>query len=746
MIATQTTTSALLEVEAIKREWARGAEPDAVKVLARRPEWRADKSVVLDLAYEEYCRRYDAGERPDVEAFCERFPSHRLALQPLIQAHGILAENIDLLTAVAPRRWPRPGERLGDLTLLRELGRGAFARVYLAAEESTGGRPVAVKFSPEGADEARTMGRLVHPGVVPVLSARLEEGVGLTAVCMPFLGAATLTDLLDRAYPTPEARPPRSATVVGDAMRAASRPGDPAPLPHAADPPRDGPYCDAVARLGLEIAEALEFLHGEGVVHRDLKPSNVLLGPGGRALLLDFNLSADARAAGPRLGGTVPYSAPEQLRAWVNGGDARADGRTDLFALGVMLYLLLAGKNPFGAVPAGCPPRASAALLLERQARGASPLRELNPAVERRLARLIDDCLAFDPDRRPASAAVVAARLRDHLARPARLRRWAARHLWAMAAGLVLLGAGLAAAGLVMREAPPAAGGAPPPAAAQTGDRGPAEARAYQLGRDAYLSRDYSGALEAFSQAYQAAPSNERYLRARAEAELRLGEAGDQTALSAASVDLKALNDRRADGATMALLAYCFTRMRMHGNAIFWYDQAAGAGFDPPALYNDRGFSRLALGQVDEANADFTKAFDRDPNLKAALYNRGLAAISKRPPRNAPAIPDNVLLGMRTALEGAPPNRQAYLDAAQLFALAAADEQPPSEDKAGQAFRFLKSACELGADPERLAADPVFHSVLGNSPAFGSLKKGADQPCPSTVNLRLADPAPYLPG
>ena len=73
------------------------------------------------------------------------------------------------------------------------------------------------------------MGRLTHPNIVPVLSARFEETVGLTAVCMPFLGAATLTDLLDLAYPTADAAPPRDAAVVGAAIRSAAYSDDPPP-------------------------------------------------------------------------------------------------------------------------------------------------------------------------------------------------------------------------------------------------------------------------------------------------------------------------------------------------------------------------------------------------------------------------------------------------------------------------------------------------------------------------------------
>ena len=316
MISAQQAVSFRREAQAVQQEWERGAEPDARAALDGHPEWRADKSIALDLAYDEYCLRCEAGAPPDMEAYCDRFPTIRRSLERLIGAHQFAAERADLLATAPLVHWPETGERVGDLTFLRELGRGAFGRVYLATEESTGGRPVAVKLSSEGAAEARTMGRLTHPNIVPVLSARFEVGVGLTAVCMPFLGAATLTDVLDQAYPTADAPAPRTAAVIGEALRAAARADDPPPLSSdAAGPAEDGLYTDAVARLALQVADALTFLHMQGVIHQDLKPSNVLLRPDGQAILLDFNLSADARAAAPRLGGTLPYMAPEQLRA-----------------------------------------------------------------------------------------------------------------------------------------------------------------------------------------------------------------------------------------------------------------------------------------------------------------------------------------------------------------------------------------------------------------------------------------------
>src|SRR5262249_49081462 len=191
------------------------------------------------------------------------------------------------------------------------------------------------------------------PNVVPVHWGRDEGGYGV--VCMPFLGGATLLDVLDRVYPEGDSPPPRGAEVLLAAIRAAARPGDPAPALDTSEPAaylRKGAWPEAGAAVGERLAAALAAVHGAGVCHRDLKPSNVLIDAAGRPRLIDFNLSQDERLGGSRVGGTLPYMSPEQLRYFTPGADGgpAPDARADLYALGVVLYELLAGQHPFGPV------------------------------------------------------------------------------------------------------------------------------------------------------------------------------------------------------------------------------------------------------------------------------------------------------------------------------------------------------------------------------------------------------------
>src|SRR5207247_3990759 len=110
-------------------------------------------------------------------------------------------------------------------------------------------------------------------------------------------------------------------------------------------------YVEAVVWLGCCLADGLAHAHERGILHRDLKPANVLLTDDGQPMLLDFNLSEDVKLRGSvaaaRMGGTLPYMAPEQLQAFQDQRRVSFDGRSDIYALGVLLFELLTGRHPF---------------------------------------------------------------------------------------------------------------------------------------------------------------------------------------------------------------------------------------------------------------------------------------------------------------------------------------------------------------------------------------------------------------
>ena len=188
---------------------------------------------------------------------------------------------------------------------------------------------------------------------------------------------------------------------------------------------RRGTYVDGVVFIGLKIADALAHAHRAGVLHLDLKPSNVLLTADGCPKILDFNLATDLQGRLPRLGGTLPYMSPEQTRCFLNGAQAaNIDKRSDIFSFGVLFYQLLCGTLPHINVSPTLSSREAAEVLLTRQIDG--PVCTLWPrfGVNKRVASIIECCLAPDPGDRYQSAEALASDLRDELSVIARGRRW----------------------------------------------------------------------------------------------------------------------------------------------------------------------------------------------------------------------------------------------------------------------------------------------------------------------------------
>ena len=254
-------------------------------------------------------------------------------------------------------------------TLERELGGGGMSRVFLATENALG-RQVVIKVLPpnlaEGVSSARftqeirVAARLQHPHIVPLLNA--GEALGVPWFAMPFVEGESLRQRLKRSGELP----------VSD-----------------------------VLRMLREVAGALAYAHGRGVVHRDIKPENILLS-GGTAMVSDFGVakaladSGDATATGlTSLGvalGTPAYMAPEQGMA-----DPRMDQRADIYAFGVVAYELLAGRTPFHG-------RSPQATLAAHVTEAPDAVERLRPSTPPMLASLVMQCLAKSPADRPQSA------------------------------------------------------------------------------------------------------------------------------------------------------------------------------------------------------------------------------------------------------------------------------------------------------------------------------------------------------
>jgi len=253
------------------------------------------------------------------------------------------------------------GRTLGNYEILELLGIGGAAEVYRALSLATG-REMALKVLCDRADpsmilrftrEAKALGQLEHPNVVKVFEAGFEDGERFLAMELAMGGS--LKDRLQKA-----------------------------PLE----------WREAV-RVGLQIARALEHAHQHGIIHRDLKPGNVMFDGDGNAKLMDFGLAhlSDASAM-TRTGtvmGTVFYLSPEQAVG------KRVDARSDLYALGAVLYEMVIGEPPFTGP--------SAVSIIYKHLNEQPPkLCQIDDSLPPALESIVERLLQKDPDRRFGSA------------------------------------------------------------------------------------------------------------------------------------------------------------------------------------------------------------------------------------------------------------------------------------------------------------------------------------------------------
>jgi serine/threonine protein kinase/tetratricopeptide (TPR) repeat protein len=352
-------------------------------------------------------------------------------------------------------RLPQQGDSLFGFRLRHELGRGAFARVFLAEQEDLAGRPVVLKISGIDGDEPETLAQLQHTHIVPIYSAHEDAYRGLRAVCMPYFGGAPLSRVLETLWAGTD-RPTRGQQLV-QALQTVSGKESPNSASGAkgsaeADDKESTPlahleslsYIRACVWILVQLAEALEHAHQRGVLHRDIKPSNVLLGDDGQPMLLDFNVAQNLRRGSARtvVGGTVAYMAPEHLKALTNPDPAlaaRVDQRADIYSMGMVLYEMMAGCRPFDQSGSYSPVMPVIVAMALERGHTVPSLREKRPDVPWGLESIARTCLDPDPSRRYQRAEHLAEDLRRFLDdRPLkyapelsvveRAAKWARRH------------------------------------------------------------------------------------------------------------------------------------------------------------------------------------------------------------------------------------------------------------------------------------------------------------------------------
>src|SRR5438067_4354169 len=197
----------------LRDSWQRGRPARPEQLLERWPGETSKDPDVASLLFEDYLQRAERGERPSTEDYEERFPEQRDSLAHLLNQQDLLRSLGASNPSLPELRLPAVGEELFGFHLKDELGCGAFARVFLAEQENLAGRPVVLKVSAIEGDEPQTLAQLQHTHIVPIHSVHEDPRAGLRAVCMPYFGGASLSQVLRSLWETSK-RPTRGAELV----------------------------------------------------------------------------------------------------------------------------------------------------------------------------------------------------------------------------------------------------------------------------------------------------------------------------------------------------------------------------------------------------------------------------------------------------------------------------------------------------------------------------------------------------
>lgn len=351
----------------------------------------------LDLLAEDFLARIRRGESTTPAQFAAQHPARARELQDLLETLLLLedAKKERESTSSSMRRLSLPKlERLGDYRIVREVGRGGMGVVFEAVQESLD-RRVALKVLPQASllgghqlerfrREAQTAARLHHTHIVPVFDSGEAEGLHFYA--MQFIDGRGLDVVVQSLRDEPAAT---GSQALRDRFRMA-------------------------ARIGAEVASALQHAHDLGTLHRDVKPANLLLDAHDHVWVTDFGLAKALQHDGlTNTGdvlGTLQYMAPEQF-------SGQYDARSEVYALGATLYELVALQKAFTG--------ATRAELIDRIRAGrCERMSKLVPSVPRDLETIVARAMAIEPAARYATARDLQSDLRAFLEdRPIAARR-----------------------------------------------------------------------------------------------------------------------------------------------------------------------------------------------------------------------------------------------------------------------------------------------------------------------------------
>ncbi|MCA8957550.1 MAG: serine/threonine protein kinase [Planctomycetes bacterium] len=387
----------------------------------------SDERNPVEVIAAEFVARMRRGEQPTVEDYVARFPAQAADIRELLPTVVAMEQLKSKKEESDHGRFLRGLESLsllGDYRILGEIGRGGMGIVYEAEQESLG-RRVAVKVLPRQSmlderrlmrfhREAQTAARLHHTNIVPIFGVGEQDGyhyyvmqrirgLGLDQVLRTLRGerirsvpGSDSTELDAMAVAAAQRLRGEAARNTGPSTGSSGTHADLRPEPSAA-------YWRSIARIGVQIADALAYAHSQGTLHRDIKPSNLLLDAQGVVWVTDFGLAkaiedSNLTNSGDVVG-TLQYMAPEQL-----GGVF--DARSDIYGLGLTLYELLTLQPAFGG--------SNRSGLLQKVSQGQAPRpSKLRAELPADFETIVLTAMDRDPRHRYQTAAL----LRDDLQR-----------------------------------------------------------------------------------------------------------------------------------------------------------------------------------------------------------------------------------------------------------------------------------------------------------------------------------------
>jgi hypothetical protein len=432
----------------LEHSWKVGRPTDIDEYTRRFPAILIDTPTLGAVSFEEYRQRRLAGESPSPEEYRRRFgidttswplgppPSTQIIGRPdeaalrnlTLRGSDKDSAELDWTNSAIPgsaeyahaladlyrsdgkgaRRLagalatlPRVDSEFVGFRLLAELGRGAFGCVFLAEPCQRSGGRVVLKVSADQFDDPPAQ-VFRHPHIVPREPSRRSGD--LQAVEMPCRGNTTLGQLLQQLRK--RAGADRQTTTPGEKDTPVDR--------FLALRPEK--FIHKVLDIGCRLADALTHAHNHGVYHRNLKPSNVLLGDDDQPALIDFDLVTQTKwrehSAMSLVSGRLAYAAPEVLLKQ-QCSEPIDEGRSDVYALGAMLFELLTGSRPF-LMRRG--PLSDVLLALTEERRQTTPAaRRLSHLVTPAAASILRRCVEPDPSRRTASARELFDELRNYV-------------------------------------------------------------------------------------------------------------------------------------------------------------------------------------------------------------------------------------------------------------------------------------------------------------------------------------------